>query len=66
VNLPKRDRMIRPRYQEIPKDKDKIPAVVSTNGKITVRVIAGEAAGANAIIDTGTPIMFASLHPRSR
>jgi hypothetical protein len=55
VNLPRRDKLIHPRYQEFPAAK--IPAVSSADGKIRVRVIAGEAMGAQAVIDTRTPIM---------
>ena len=43
VNLPKRDKWIAPRYQEI--SSDKIPQAQSADGKVTVRVIAGEAMG---------------------
>jgi redox-sensitive bicupin YhaK (pirin superfamily) len=56
VNMPRRDKMTQPRYQEIPREK--IPTAVSGDGKITVRVIAGEAMGAKAVIDTRTPIMM--------
>jgi quercetin 2,3-dioxygenase len=66
VNLPRRDKMIRPHYQEIPRDR--IPTMYSDDGKVTVRVIAGEAMGAKAVIDTRTPIMFLhySLKPGAR
>ena len=43
VNLPKRDKMMEPRYQEVPKAK--IPEASSADGKVHVRVIAGEALG---------------------
>lgn len=56
VNLPKRDKMINPRYQEIPSSK--IPVGRSPDGKVTVKVIAGEALGAKASIETRTPIMY--------
>lgn len=56
VNLPARDKMIRPRYQEIPSAR--IPRAVSADGKVEVRVIAGQAMGASAVIETRTPIMF--------
>jgi len=56
VNLPRRDKMMRPRYQEIPRER--IPTAVRSDGKIRVRVIAGEALGAKAVIDTRTPIML--------
>ena len=54
VNLPRRDKMMRPHYQEVPREE--IPKV--TDGTVTVRVIAGEAMGAKAIISTRTPIIF--------
>ena len=56
VNLPRSDKMISPRYQEIPTEQ--IPTVSSDDGKVTVRVIAGEAMGASAVIDTRTPIIY--------
>jgi hypothetical protein len=56
VNLPQRDKMMQPRYQEIPSAK--IPSVESPDGRSKVRVIAGEAMGAKAVIDTRTPISY--------
>lgn len=54
VNLPRRDKMMQPRYQDVPSAK--IPVAQKDN--ITVRVIAGESLGAKAVIDTRTPIMY--------
>ena len=56
VNLPARDKMIRPRYQEIPAAR--IPRAASSDGKVEVRVIAGQAMGVSAVIETRTPIVF--------
>jgi redox-sensitive bicupin YhaK (pirin superfamily) len=56
VNLPKRDKMIAPRYQEIPAAR--IPVARSEDGRVSVRVIAGEALGAKAVIETRTPIQY--------
>jgi len=56
VNLPARDKMMTPRYQEIPRTG--IPEAVNADGKVKVRVIAGEAMGVSAVIDTRTPIVF--------
>ncbi len=56
VNLPGHLKMTRPRYQEVPAQK--IPQAASADGKARVRVVAGEALGANAVIDTQTPIVF--------
>jgi redox-sensitive bicupin YhaK (pirin superfamily) len=56
VNLPKRDKMMKPRYQEIPSTE--IPKATSSDGLVTVSVIAGEALGQNAVIETRTPIIY--------
>ena len=60
VNLPGRDKMMKPRYQEIPSAQ--IPIAVSNDGLVTVNVIAGEALGQKAVIETRTPIIY--LHYR--
>jgi hypothetical protein len=66
VNLPRRDKMMRPRYQEIPSGS--IPGAVSVDGLVKVRVIAGEALGARAVIETRTPIIYLhyTLRPGGR
>jgi len=66
VNLPKRDKMMAPRYQEIPTAK--IPTVTSGDGLVTVRVIAGRALGTEAVIETRTPILYlhATIAPAGR
>lgn len=56
ANLPARLKMTRPRYQEVAAAQ--IPEGVSEDGRARVRVIAGEALGARAVIDTHTPIVF--------
>lgn len=56
VNLPKTDKMMKPRYQEIPSAQ--IPKAVSPDGLVTVNVIAGEALGQKAVIETRTPIVY--------
>ena len=60
VNLPQQDKMIKPRYQEIPSAK--IPKAMSADGLVSVSVIAGEAMGEKAVIETRTPIIY--LHYR--
>jgi redox-sensitive bicupin YhaK (pirin superfamily) len=55
VNLPRKDKMTKPRYQDI--QSAKIPVAKSADG-VQVRVIAGESMGARAVIDTRTPIMY--------
>ncbi|MGI4816298.1 MAG: pirin family protein [Janthinobacterium lividum] len=56
VNLPARDKMIAPNYQEIPSAG--IPLAHSPDGQVTVKVIAGEAFGTHAVIETRTPILY--------
>ena len=60
VNLPQRDKMIKPRYQEIPSSR--IPKATSADGLVSVSVIAGEAMDEKAVIETRTPIIY--LHYR--
>jgi hypothetical protein len=54
VNLPSRDKMMKPRYQDVPGER--IPE--AEEGGVKVRVIAGEAMGRKAVIDTRTPILY--------
>ncbi len=56
VNLPARDKMMAPRYQEVPASR--IPQAATRDGRARVRVIAGEALGVRAVIDTRTPIVY--------
>ncbi len=56
VNLPARLKMTRPRYQELAGAA--IPSATSEDGKASVKVIAGEALGVRAAIDTITPIVY--------
>ena len=56
VNLPARDKVMKPRYQEIPKTG--VPEASSADGKVRVRVIAGAALGKSAVIETRTPIYY--------
>ena len=56
VNLPARDKMMLPRYQDVAAAR--IPVVSSADGRAQVRVIAGEAMGRTAVIDTRTPIQY--------
>lgn len=66
VNLPKRDKNIKPGYQDI--SSTKIPIGKSQDGKVSVKVIAGESLGAHAIINTKTPITYLhfTLQPSSQ
>jgi redox-sensitive bicupin YhaK (pirin superfamily) len=60
VNLPQSDKMMKPRYQEMPSSK--IPKATSKDGLVTVNVIAGESMGEKSVIETRTPIIY--LHYR--
>ncbi|XP_064594715.1 uncharacterized protein LOC135461511 [Liolophura sinensis] len=60
VNLPAKDKMIPPRYQDTPPEK--IPRVNTEDGKATVKVIAGHSLGASAVIETRIPILFLDIH----
>ena len=56
VNIPGKFKMSPPRYQEIPSDQ--IPTAMTADGLAQVRVIAGEALGVQAVIDTHIPIVY--------
>jgi quercetin 2,3-dioxygenase len=56
VNLPARDKHMAPRYQEIPAAR--IPTARTDDGRAHVVVIAGDALGKSAVIDTRTPILM--------
>jgi redox-sensitive bicupin YhaK (pirin superfamily) len=57
VNLPSRDKMIDPKYQELAGNG--IPVVRS--GGVSIRVIAGEALGRKGLIETRTAITYLHL-----
>ncbi|MGZ6080659.1 MAG: pirin family protein [Myxococcaceae bacterium] len=56
VNLPRRDKMMAPRYQEIPSSR--LPERTSDDGLARVRLLAGEALGGKAVIETRTPVLL--------
>lgn len=56
VNLPACLKMTRPRYQEL--DSEQLPSASTADGLAQVKVIAGEALGTRAAIDTLTPIVY--------
>src|SRR5213593_5010246 len=66
VNLPARDKMTAPRYQDIPPDK--IPEVALADG-VRARVIAGEAGGVRGPVEgivTQPLYLDVRMEPRSR
>jgi len=56
VNLPAAEKMMQPRYQTL--RKDQIPLATSADGKVQVRVIAGDSLGVSARIDTRVPVQM--------
>lgn len=56
INLPAKNKMDPPRYQEVPDES--IPTATSEDGRVSVKIIAGEAMGKKSVIDTHTPITF--------
>ena len=59
VNLPRRDKMTPPRYQEL--KSAGIPRATSAGGDVQVRVIAGESLGTRGAIESRTPILYLHL-----
>ncbi len=60
VNLPAKDKMIPPRYQDTPTEA--IPVATTQDGNVWVKIIAGESLGSKAVIETRTPIMYLDIH----
>lgn len=56
VNLPARDKMMAPRYQDV--TRDDLPLARTADGRAHVKVIAGSALGVSARVDTRTPILY--------
>jgi quercetin 2,3-dioxygenase len=56
VNLSRNDKMINPRYQDIPSPK--ILLSQTADGLVIAKVIAGEVLGIKAVIETRTPITY--------
>ncbi|SPF53218.1 Pirin-like protein CC_0481 [Candidatus Sulfopaludibacter sp. SbA4] len=59
INLPRRDKMIRPRYQDT--TAARIPVARNGDGTVAAKVIAGEALGTKGVIDTRIPILYVHL-----
>jgi redox-sensitive bicupin YhaK (pirin superfamily) len=66
VNLPKKDKMTSPRYQDTPASS--IPVVRNAEATVTAKVVAGETLGAKGVIETRIPILYLhlTLEPGSR
>lgn len=63
INLPRKDKMIAPRYQDTPAAR--IPIARNPEGTLQVKVVAGEALGQRGVIETRIPILYlhATLAP---
>jgi quercetin 2,3-dioxygenase len=59
INLPKRDKMVAPHYQEL--KAAQIPKATSADGSVRARVIAGESLGVRGVIESRTPILYLHL-----
>lgn len=66
VNLPARDKMIAPRYQDV--GASELPVARTADGLASVKVIAGRALGVAARVETHTPILYfdVTVHPGGR
>ena len=56
INLPRKDKMIAPRYQDTASER--IPVARSSDGSVSVKVIAGESLGVKGVIETRIPILY--------
>ena len=56
VNLPARDKMVAPRYQDVAAAE--LPVARTADGLASVKVIAGQALGVAARVETRTPILY--------
>ncbi|KAJ3171186.1 hypothetical protein HDU88_008223 [Geranomyces variabilis] len=56
VNLPAKDKMIKPTYQELPNTD--VPRAQSPDGGAVVKVIAGDSYGVRAKVVTNSPILY--------
>jgi len=59
INLPRKDKMIPPRYQDTASAR--IPEVANADGSVRVKVIAGEAMGTRGVIETRIPVLYLHL-----
>lgn len=59
VNLPKIDKMMKPRYQDL--NAQHVPQIVSPDRKVEAKIIAGEFLGISSHIETRIPITYLHL-----
>jgi redox-sensitive bicupin YhaK (pirin superfamily) len=66
VNLPRADKMAAPRYQGV--TAAEIPTTTADDGRVTVRVVSGTAAGLTGAATTHSPVTYlhVTLHPGGR
>jgi quercetin 2,3-dioxygenase len=58
VNLPAKDKMCEPRYQDTPPERMPLVPIPGASEGSTVRVIAGESCGGSAVIETKIPVTY--------
>lgn len=56
INLRKTDKWIKPDYQDV--HSSRIPKIITPDGKVSVKVIAGNYLDAKAVINTLTPVLY--------
>jgi len=59
VNLLQKDKRVPPSYQDTPASS--IPVITTPNGKVTVKIIAGESLGTSAVISTRIPMLLLDI-----
>ena len=59
INLRKTDKWAKPDYQDVPSTK--IPTVKTQDGRVSIKVIAGNYLNTKAVISTLTPILYLHL-----
>jgi redox-sensitive bicupin YhaK (pirin superfamily) len=66
INLPAKDKMIPPNYQEL--KSEEVPIANNPDGTVRVKVIAGESYGISAKVHTNSPIYYldVSMTPNSK
>lgn len=58
INLPAKDKMMKPRYQDTPPEKLPLIDVPGTDGKATVKILVGESYGHRSPIEADTPVWY--------
>ena len=54
VNLPKKNKQAKPRYQHI--QKDKIPTIINSEKNVNIKILVGEVLGRSSSVNTYSPV----------